>query len=678
MRTVGAVTSYAKPDLAAMQTVGTSLAEELNSGDSRGQSVEELERLALEGDPLRLYSALHVLHAIRRATTDGPDHFGNDAMVEFFGGIVSTLNEVDVLPKLDQLFDPYLVWTIDSRLREHAAQEWKQHQLSVLTRDKQADSSLRRAQHQIEFENLFDRMAGYEQHVRRIVSAVLDPLDGPSRDALGFRLSDSIRFADLQAQFGQSRFEGAQAEMERLYPSAPGKAAGGDAFLQWAGGNMAILALTGGAQLQLEEGELFAEQLEISEEEFSRLVDAMSTRVGSQASVGRLADTNSLRTRPILTLSTGEWLWAAPVDFLHCVLQWAAQVCSSDESMLRAFDKTRQRTAETMPHALLARIFGAGSVHANPTYPSGSSRPDIDVLADLPSLALVVESKGGRFTDPARRGAPARVEKHAKDMVMKAREQNIRTVEFLSGTRAGLKTDKGRALQTHDFVGILPVIVTLDRIDPFSTNLSRTETFGRDPDASWVVALSDLLLVADILRSPSEFLAYCLTRAEISELGCPLIMVESDALGEWCKRRLKPSLLTPETVSMVSETSIEMNNYFTALARPEMGLVIPPIPQSGVPRKVIEALDELLSVDSPWWKEHTSAVFQVPPSQWKAIRRQLRTNPGSEAGTRHSRKKARRAADGLRIGDHTTIRVSWDGQPADSTADTLWLSGPPD
>lgn len=209
-------------------------------------------------------------------------------------------------------------------------------------------------------------------------------------------------------------------------------------------------------------------------------------------------------------------------------------------------------------------MFGQDHVHTAVTYPADGQRPDIDVLVATPGATLVVEAKGGRFTNPARRGAPDRVRKKTREFVDKALEQNARTIEHLRQGASDLRGKNKRRVTIPNAPHIASVIVTLDRVDPFATHLPDGGKRGAAPDGgTWLVNLADLLMVADILCHPAEFYAYAQIRAQITHAGAPRIFVEADALGTWCEHRITPTPSRPGELVLLDTTSQLMNDYYT-------------------------------------------------------------------------------------------------------------------
>jgi hypothetical protein len=99
-------------------------------------------------------------------------------------------------------------------------------------------------------------------------------------------------------------------------------------------------------------------------------------------------------------------------------------------------------------------------------------------------------------------------------------------------------TENGTSTQLlpDEVSGGIAVIVTFERIDPFASgglavagNINRT---------TWVVSLTDLLMVTDILEDPATFQHYARTRAGTHSAQASAA-AEADALGDYLLDRLR-------------------------------------------------------------------------------------------------------------------------------------------
>ncbi|OMB93584.1 hypothetical protein A5732_15415 [Mycobacterium colombiense] len=626
-------------------------------------AIDALQAMIDRSDPLHLYGALHMWDVRARSLLTAPQIHGSDAMLEFFAGLVTSRPESDVVANLRGRFDPQIVLDAENQLRTIA-----ELQASIDFADafeRPARSSIERAIELLNLERHFDRMAGFDRHLRRIADAIFGLVDETAKQTLGFKLSDALRFADI---YSQRLLEHWQSTSDRIVahhmPSNPG--ADEATKLQWMVSEMLAFVLDAAAPVEAEDAdELIADRLGLSSTSFDKLVAALATPLGSQQ-ICNLHEDNHVRNHPILLISDGQWMWCRPEDFVHCMLDWAFDVCQQSDKLLKSFDKARQTVAERMPGQVLASIFGEERTFSNVTYPDAESDAEADIVMSLPGAHLIVECKGGRITAAARRGAPGRVEKHADQMITKGADQNLRTANAI---KAGLplkagEGGKGRTVPVERDDLSLGIIVTLDRIDPFNTLLGRpsSDSLG---DRSWILTLADLLLIADVLPNPAELFAYAHRRTEMVRSDSHRVLVEADALGSWCEDRLasfKPVI--PGRFVLVDQTSKLINDYFalnTALNELVSGAAAAehiPRPTADVPPAVLDALDRLFAAGERIWTERCDQAFEVRPSDWEVFKRRLALaeHPGS-ATSRIARKNLAQAQRGFMVAGSLPVKL---------------------
>ncbi|MEV7282955.1 hypothetical protein AB0O01_00020 [Streptomyces sp. NPDC093252] len=210
----------------------------------------------------------------------------------------------------------------------------------------------------------------------------------------------------------------------------------------------------------------------------------------------------------------------------------------------------------------------------------------------------------------------------------------------------------------------MSVIVNLDRVDPFATHLpDGGKRHAEPPDGTWLVTLADLVMVADILRPPAEFYAYACTRGAIAKASGPQVFVEADALAAWLDHRIQPVQPAPQEIVFLATGNEALNDYYTHVAAP--GYPAPAPPASGVLPEVLYALDLVHRERPQHWSDLAIAALAVPPDDWRSVRTALRA-ARSATGTRRERKRARRAADGIRLSPRLTVYV----RPADDESPT--------
>lgn len=584
----------------------------------------ELRTLIAKTDPIMLYGAIDVFDAMRRSNMPGPANFGSDAMVELLGGFVTSSDEVEMLNRIGDTCAPEHLQEADQLLRRIANLRFQ----ASRKRSPDTDEPRSRVLSLLRLENDFDRMAGFDKHVRQIAAEVFGRVDDRVVDAFGFPLTEGLRFAHLYSQVRTHHAQQADDYIDTAYPPLAPDAT--PARQQaWMLGQIVFWALTAAAPLEgTDFDDALAANLDLDPSTFTTLVEALSTRIGSVSADDALND-NPVRTRPIICLSSGEWMWPRPIDFVHAALDWGYAVVQTNTRLAAVYDKARHHTTEDLTEETLRAVFG-DRVHRSVRYPTDEADAEIDVLVALPGAVLVVECKGGRFSRAGRRGAPRRVDRHVQDIVDRANHQNARTERAILDGLTFTDTD-GHPIDIDPTATVLTMTVTLDRMDPFSAYLGFAED-GDNSQRSWIINLADLLLLAEVLPAPSDFIAYLFERRTMLTNEVT-VFVEADSLGAWCEDRLTSIRTLTDShgnavARMVSNTSDWMNDYFTTETITELQgeeeadhyrrhhPKAAEKPNTRVLPQVMTALDGMLARADPNWLAASTAALSVAPRSW--------------------------------------------------------------
>ena len=176
----------------------------------------ELRTLIAKTDPILLYGAIDVFDAMRRSNMPGPANFGSDAMVELLGGFVTSSDEVEMLNRIGDTCAPEHLQEADQLLRRIANLRFQ----ASRKRSPDTDDPRSRVLSLLRLENDFDRMAGFDKHVRQIAAEVFGRVDDRVVDAFGVSAHRSAQIRPpLQPSAGAPCAAGRRLHRQRL--SAP-------------------------------------------------------------------------------------------------------------------------------------------------------------------------------------------------------------------------------------------------------------------------------------------------------------------------------------------------------------------------------------------------------------------------------------------------------------------------
>jgi hypothetical protein len=460
---------------------------------------------------------------------------------------------------------------------------------------------------QLRLEYQVDRMPGYSIHLEQVDAEVF----GRHRDycvtGLGFGPADVIRATRLHTRSVNQTFSAAlDAVTAELNSSAPNPAAGEvmrkafDAITLW-------------------DPSAIAASIGIAAEQITAMLDFFSTEYGCQPEFRAPGDSNRARTHPCIKLDDGTYFVPDPWSLSAVVHQRLAVEPKRNGFDPQKYHKHRQDAHERLVVGALEKVFGASNVYSAQHYALASGdRGEIDCLI-CGEWPLVVEAKAIALTDSGRRGAPNRVDKKLKEILGKALDQTDRALTYIldEGGRSFAPTENGRPgeLLPSNVSGGTAIIVTFERIDPFASGGLAVAGDVKRP--TWVVSLTDMLMVADILTDPAAFHHYARTRASMHSAEASAA-AESDALGAYLLDRLSILHDAPSeeaTRILIGYSSDALNNFYT---RQEAGLEAHK-PTTGVPDEVISALANALR--QPRWVTCVDAVMTADSSVWRKWKR---------------------------------------------------------
>ncbi|KRB80092.1 hypothetical protein ASE01_00880 [Nocardioides sp. Root190] len=601
---------------------------------------KELRQRMVESNPLQFFLLIDALQRLMRR--QGTSAHGYDVLQELVGGLLTSIDPKIVMSRRNIAIseDDFTAMELLVRqLAAHAAQARVGDYLTDLD-ERAIDTRIVLAA-----EEQLDRTAGYPEFLRQISSDVLTQLDDLAA-GIGFRPSDVLRAADRHLEDQLLRLRTAHEGLRPTHGSQ-GRLFESLQRIASISGHDPVTAVARG--------------LNIDHDVARHLIDALATPIGTQ-NITSLTRTNRLRHFPVVKLLDGTYVWPSPHDHLHDVLEWAELFFADlhHNSARARLSRARASTTERLTAQAFADVYGEDRVICNAEYrDSEGNWVETDSVVDLGRVAIVVEAKSQRITPQGRSGAVGRVRTKVDQFLVRPLSQTARAKRaFLRGCE--LRAQRRDSMFLHPTV-VRRVIVNLDRVDPFVTNAADLMSEKADPAAdlrtdAWIVCLADLLVVAHVLRTPSELWAYHGKRAAQTATGSPIIHTETDALGAWLRAREGAWPAREGHSFQLAFSSEEINLYFNdredQLRRGGQEGRRVPRPTSRIPSQVLGVLGSL--IDDPSWAYASDAVGNVMPQEWARIRQGLRRAESSPT-TRGQRRALEAVQRGITVG--TTPRM---------------------
>lgn len=235
---------------------------------------------------------------------------------------------------------------------------------------------------------------------------------------------------------------------------------------------------------------------------------------------------NPVWTRPLIDLGEERFLWPVPGLFLSFCLEMIERLIARDKRMLERYYIQRSKYLEEETARLLAAALPTAQVFRGSlwTDPSGGKEHENDILLILDSHCIVVEAKGGRVGDAARRGASHSLGDAVDELVASPAEQAHRFAEFLSRNPGQhcFKTRRGvvNSVDTTNVRVYGRLNVVLEVLPVLAARWRDLAEVGFVPPTSPptpTMTLADLELVLQILSDPASVIHYIQRRAQLEE-----------------------------------------------------------------------------------------------------------------------------------------------------------------
>lgn len=495
--------------------------------------------------------------------------------------------------------------------------------LIIASRERSLPEHIGNAQTVLRLEGLLNRCQGYDQHLSLISRKTFEKIDVDVVRTLGWSPSLIPEVSRAVHDVQQRRMDAFQPVAQERLSSA--KAAGRRQY-----SDMVTKIYSDQSRLLQD---LFvvrppelATNLGLPEETLRAALKDLSISPGCQPDFRLPMQDNLARFYSAVDLGDDRYFIGLLGSLLQEAHIWFYDLIQRRglESLRRKYLKARDKAAEELTISAVGRVFGIDRTFGSVEY-AANGRPDVDCIAVVPHDVLILECKAHSLTPAGRRGAPDRLSRKVDELVVKPSIQAARFADHLSRGRTVFgRFQKERPLVV-DAASVLPrVVVTYEQVDPLAAYRSESGA-PASRERAWVVSLADLLVIADLLESPSSFWYYAVSRWQQCNETSLVVHAEGDMLGIFLENNAFFSDLIKEGRSdigvAVGPSAHEINDYYTTPPEVEAEVRKPHVL---VPPQVIDMLDDAFHADDPRWKDLVTAVFAEPEKTWTRLRNVLR------------------------------------------------------
>ena len=306
-----------------------------------------------------------------------------------------------------------------------------------------------------------------------------------------------------------------------------------------------------------------------SEDAIRSVLDKLSICPGAldHADIEKFFMNNPVWTAPGVNVS-GQFFFPVPqllFAYIHRIMRSLANAAGLQ-------DKLQQRRAqylEAKVHETVAKVFPEARLTCNAAWSFGGKTFETDLVGQIDRAVLIIEAKSAALTPEGLRGAPARVKRHVRDLVVDPADQSARLEQIIRDAKAGvpscLDVASSLAVDARTVDTVVRMSVTLDDFSMIASCEGELRAAGWVPSATRLAPtlnVADLICISDILDDPAHFLHYFTERERIQrEFG--ILGDELDFLGLYLRNGFGMSGAdAPESSLVLSGLSDPIDRYY--------------------------------------------------------------------------------------------------------------------
>ncbi len=404
-------------------------------------------------------------------------------------------------------------------------------------------------------ESLGVRGSGYAEHLTQILHGCLDPFEKECRELVGFTAREALTLVDgitdLVADRIEPRLQEATAQRREILRQLKRerRKRGGERHIpEWildlppneaklhASMFTATWVFADSRGLASVTPEALASYCSVEEATCRAFLDALvcSEDLYQSEHHALPGGAHPLTTHPILRVEE-EYLLPVPSSLLEALRPRMEDALQAHPPVWDRYVQARGRYVEQEAATLLAGALPGSNYWIGTKWRSKNDESDLDGLVAVDEVGLRLQCKAGRLSASSRRGAPARMLRDLGDLIQSASEQHAslaRAIEEEGASQIGFSAEQARALGARLQ---LEVVVALDDVTVWATETRELRSVGaltHDRPVPWVLSLSDLMVVVDLLQG-AQLIHYLLRRQRIERDGRIEAHDELDWVGHY-------------------------------------------------------------------------------------------------------------------------------------------------
>ena len=356
-----------------------------------------------------------------------------------------------------------------------------------------------------------------------------------------------------------------------------------------------------------------AEKLNLDPLSVTKILEEFSLKWGDLESfeTEHLYLANPVWSHPIINYENNKYFCVFPQVFFSFIIPSLDRIIGSINKT--ALSTRRALYLEGKIVEIINRRFPESNTVSGLKWSIDNTEYETDLITFIDSHAIIVEAKSGRISDPALRGAPARLKKHIEELLIAPNTQSKRLKERLEQLIKDPDIDddlRNRLpIDLSQIHKIIRVSVSLEDFGSIQANIHQLNETGWLPanfEPCPTLNLADFETLFDFLDHPVQILHYLSERQYIEKtigyMGCEL-----DLMGLYIGTLFNLGDIKERLI--ITEMSSPLDIYYNSRSE---GIEIPkPTPKiNPFFTKVMEQLEQR---DTPRWTELGIILNKISP-----------------------------------------------------------------
>jgi len=264
----------------------------------------------------------------------------------------------------------------------------------------------------------------------------------------------------------------------------------------------------------------------LSENEILKILDKLSYHLGELSELNKdfIFLDNPIHLKPFIKTDERKYFSVIPHMFSHIALDILESFISQNSKLNNQYLSVKGKYLEDKVEKLMRKSFPNAQIYKGSLWSQKDDDKlyENDLIVLIEEFAIIIECKSGAVSPPAKRGAPERLFKTMKELVVEPSEQAIRFQNFLKENPKlhKLKTKSGKVndIDSSKIKFYVPLGITLSNLGSIGCNLKKlisAKIISHNlSELAPSISYTDLEIIFEILTTQAEKIHYLSRRRE--------------------------------------------------------------------------------------------------------------------------------------------------------------------